>query len=180
MTTYAIRPVTDENWDDFSNFFGARGAPHYCWCSLHRFPDEHNLSSEKKKGKLQQLVLTDTPIGVIAYEDDLPVAWCSIAPRETYQKLAHSRKMPRVTPAETPTWTILCFFVSRTHRAQGITHELLRGAIAYARAEGALVIEGYPFDSAGISSTHRGHSSLFEAAGFRQDGLRWFLDLDPA
>ncbi|WP_219974698.1 hypothetical protein, partial [Rubrobacter xylanophilus] len=37
-------------------------------------------------------------------------------------------------------------------------------------------IEAYPFDTAGLSSTHRGHSSLFKKAGFRQDGKRWFLE----
>jgi hypothetical protein len=57
---------------------------------------------------------------------------------------------------------------------------LLQGAIAYARAQGAKVLEGYPFDSAGISSTHRGHSKVFKKAGFRRDGRRWYLDLVPA
>jgi hypothetical protein len=57
---------------------------------------------------------------------------------------------------------------------------LLRGAISYARAEGAKILEGYPFDSAEISSTHRGHSKVFKEAGFRRDGPRWFLELDPA
>jgi hypothetical protein len=32
---------------------------------------------------------------------------------------------------------------------------------------------GYPFDTMGISSTHRGHSKVFKKAGFRQDGKRW-------
>jgi len=54
---------------------------------------------------------------------------------------------------------------------------LLQGAIAHARAAGGQVIEGYPFDTAGVSSTHRGHSSLFKAARFEQDGKRWCRSL---
>jgi len=81
--------------------------------------------------------------------------------------------MPRVTRPDEPTWTVMCFFVPRDHRGEGVTRALVEGAIEYARAEGAAVLEAYPFDTAGISSTHRGHSSVFAAAGFTRDGLRW-------
>lgn len=36
---------------------------------------------------MRRLVSNDTPIGVLAYKDDDPVGWCSIAPPETYAKL---------------------------------------------------------------------------------------------
>jgi hypothetical protein len=52
------------------------------------------------------------------------------------------------------------------------------GVLAYARSQGARVLEGYPFDTAGINSTHRGHSTLFKEAGFRRQGRRWALELD--
>jgi GNAT superfamily N-acetyltransferase len=119
---------------------------------------------------------------VLAYYGDEPVGWCSIAPRESYVKLERSRTMPRKTPPETPTWTVLCFFIVRAYRHEGVAGALLRGAVAYARAQGAKVVEGYPFDTAGISSTHHGHSSLFKAARFRQDGAdrRWSVRLGRA
>jgi GNAT superfamily N-acetyltransferase len=172
-----VRPVTDETWEDFTGLFAARGSPHYCWCTPHRFRDAHEMSNDEKKRGMHRLVAGGTPIGVLAYRGDQPVGWCSVAPRESYVKLQRSRTMPRVTPTETSTWTVLCFFVPRTDRGQGITHALLRGAIAYARSRGAQVVEGYPFDTAGVTSTHRGHSSVYQAAGFRQDGRRWSLSL---
>jgi GNAT superfamily N-acetyltransferase len=85
--------------------------------------------------------------------------------------------MPRATPPATATWTVLCFFVTRSHRKQHVAQALLEGAVAYARQRGAEVVEGYPFDTAGVSSTHRGHSSMFRAARFTLDGKRWFLRL---
>jgi GNAT superfamily N-acetyltransferase len=88
--------------------------------------------------------------------------------------------MPRVTPPETATWTVLCFFVARPHRKTGVNRALLRGAVDYARRQGARIIEGYPYDTAGISSTHRGHSSVFEACGFQQDGHRWSRTVTPS
>jgi len=138
------------------------------------------MSNAEKKRGMHRLVKNAIPIGVLAYDGEVPVGWCSIAPREAYARLERSRTMPRVTPEETPTWTVLCFFVPRPHRGGGVAHALVGGAIAHARAQGAKVLEGYPFDSAGISSTHRGHSKLFKDAGFRRDGRRWYLDLDPA
>jgi GNAT superfamily N-acetyltransferase len=169
----AVRPVTSESWDDFVRLFEAKGSPHYCWCTPYR-TQAHDLSSPQKKTFMQRLVRAGTPIGVLAYDGGEPVGWCSIAPRETYVRLDRSRTMPRQTPPTTPTWTILCFFVARSHRDRGVTRALLDGAVRYARKQGAQVVEGYPFDTAGISSTHRGHSRVFRTAGFRSERKRWF------
>ena len=163
--------------NDFIALFEESGGLHYCWCSIYRLNNTHHFKKTEKKANICRLVENDVPIGVIAYDDNTPVGWCSIAPRETYARLEHSRTMPRVTGEEIPTWTVLCFYVARPHRGRHITHALLGGAIEYARAEGAKVLEGYPFDSSGISSTHRGHSKIFKAAGFKQNGRRWFMDI---
>ncbi len=168
-----VRPVTKDNWQDFVRLFAAKGAPHYCWCTSYRLPASRDLSNAQKKSAMSELVDNGTPVGVLAYDGDEPIGWCSVAPRETYGRLARSKTMPRETPPETPTWTILCFFVTRSHRERGITRALIDGAVAYAKEQGAELVEGYPFDTAGISSTHRGHSRAFEAARFEQEGSRW-------
>jgi GNAT superfamily N-acetyltransferase len=168
-----VRPVTSDAWRDFVRLFESKGGPHHCWCTAYRVRDSRSLDKAEKKSVMDALVHDATPIGVLAYLGEEPVGWCSVAPRETYVRLERSRTMPRVTLPATSTWTLLCLFVSRPHRRQGVAHALLAGAVAYAREQGAEVVEGYPFDTAGISSTHRGHSRLFEAAGFRKDGKRW-------
>jgi GNAT superfamily N-acetyltransferase len=155
----------------------AKGGPHHCWCTLYRVPASAELTKAQKNARMRSLVGTGTPIGVLAYAGTEPVGWCSIAPRETYVRLNRSRTMARATPPATPTWTILCFFVARPYRGRGVAQALLDGAVAYAKQQGAQVVEGYPFDTAGISSTHRGHSKVFEAARFQLDGMRWFRTL---
>jgi len=169
----AIRPVTNDNWDDFVRLFETRGSPHYCWCTAYRIPAARNLANSEKKAHMEALVDDGTPIGVLAYHGEEPVGWCSVAPRDTYVRLEKSRTIPRVTLPAISTWTLLCFFVPRPHRGQGVTNALLEGAVAYAREHGAKVVEGYPFDTVGISSTHRGHSRVFRTAGFVQEGKRW-------
>lgn len=178
MARIDVAPVTPETWTDFERLFEARGSPHYCWCAPYRFRDAHQMDAATKKAGMRRLVTGATPIGVLAYVEGEPVGWCSVAPRETYVKLERSRVMPRKTPLETPTWTVFCFFVKRSHRKQGVSRALLEGAIAYARSQGARILEAYPFDTAGQTATHRGHSSLFRAAGFeQQDDRRWALQL---
>jgi GNAT superfamily N-acetyltransferase len=173
-----VEPVTAENWELFARFFEAKGSPHFCWCTAYRVRNASELTAAKKKACTRGLVAAGVPIGVLARQGDEPVGWCSVAPRETYVRLERSRTMPRVTPLATPTWTILCFFVARPYRDQQVARALLEGAVAYARRQGAEVVEGYPFDAAGVSATHRGHSRMFESAGFRSDGTRWFRRLE--
>jgi len=177
MAVTSVRAVSAERWTDFEQLFTARGGPHYCWCAVYRLPGNEHLSSEERREATRALVERGVPIGVLAYDGDQPVGWCSVAPRESYAKLARSRTMPRVTPEDVPTWTVLCFFVPRPHRGEGVTRALLDGAVRVARQRGAAVVEGYPFDTAGISSTHRGHSSVFAEAGFAREGRRWRLEL---
>jgi len=166
-----VLPVTLERWDAFERLFGARGAPHFCWCTPYRCSDAQHWSSEQKRAHMYALVAAGTPIGVLAYAGERAVGWCSVAPRETYVKLRRSRTMPRVSDA--PTWTVLCLFVPRPERGQQLTSVLLKGALRYARAAGAQCVEGYPHDTAGISASHRGSSRAFAAAGFHQQGKRW-------
>ena len=173
----AVRPVTNDNWKDFVRLFETKGSPHHCWCTAYRVRDAGSLGKSAKKGHMAMLVDNGTPIGVLAYDAEEPVGWCSIAPRETYVRLEKSRTMPRATPPATSTWAILCFFVPRSRRQQGVTQALVGGAVAYAKEHGAKVVEGYPFDTMGISSIHRGHSRVFEKAGFQRDGKRWARNL---
>ena len=169
----SVRPVTSDNWEDLVRLFETKGSPHYCWCMTYRASAARNLSNSAKKNQLEAHVEDGTPVGVLAYDAEEPIGWCSVAPRETYIRLEKSRTMPRVTPPAISTWTILCFFVSRPHRGQGVANALLEGALAYASKRGAKVVEAYPFDTAGVSSTHRGHSRIFKTAGFEQEGKRW-------
>ncbi len=169
-----VEPVTSENWEAFAQLFEAKGSPHYCWCTTYRVRNAPELTGTQKRACMRSSVDADVPIGVLAFSGDEPVGWCSVAPRETYLRLEKSRTMPRATAPATSTWTILCFFVARPYRNQHVAHALLQGAVAYARRNGAEVIEGYPYDTAAVSSTHRGHSRLFRSARFRIDGKRWF------
>ena len=106
--------------------------------------------------------------GLIAYIKDDPVAWCSIAPRENFQALDRSRILKRVD--DKPVWSIVCFFVSKPYRRKGISLNLIKAAVDYARGQQAGIVEGYPIDPKKENSpdvfVYTGLFSAFKKAGF--------------
>jgi hypothetical protein len=107
-----IKPVDRSNWKDFEMLFKSRGGPHYCWCMAWRMTKDelkHNDSASRKKF-IRQRVWSWVSIGLLAYADNEPIAWCSIAPRETYQRLGGDERLEEV-------WSIVCFYIKRAQRS---------------------------------------------------------------
>jgi GNAT superfamily N-acetyltransferase len=170
MTTF--HPLTPDRWSDFEKLFGPRGACGGCWCMYWRLP---RLQYEYQHGELNRrsikaLVDSGTIPGILAYVDDEPVAWCSIAPRSEFPTLARSRILKPVD--DQPVWSVVCFFVARGQRKKGLTIQLLKAAIEYARSNDVKIIEGYPVEPKGGKSpdvfVYTGLSSAFKKAGFTE------------
>jgi GNAT superfamily N-acetyltransferase len=111
--------------------------------------------------------------GLIGYEDDIPVAWVSLGPREDYLKL---RRSPVMKPVDDrPVWSIVCFFVDRSVRGKGLAERMLRAAVDYARSHGARLVEAYPVDAKGEKDPDVmffGAKSMYDRAGFREVARR--------
>jgi len=166
-----FHPVTPDRWPDLERLFGPRGASSGCWCMwwrLARAEFDRQTADGHRMG-LKGLVDAGRPPGILAYAGDEPVAWVSLGPREEYAALERSRLLKRVD--DQPVWSIVCFFVAKPYRRQGLMVELLRGATAYAASQGAKILEGYPVDPAdervsGGSTGYVGLASAFRKAGF--------------
>ena len=159
----AFRPVTAERWPDLRRLFEARGGPSYCWCMAWR--PGGGGSNDSKRDALRAIVEQGPPVGLLAYEEGEPVAWCSVAPRESYRPLGG-----RPEPEGVSVWSVACFFATRRHRGRGITGLLLRAAVDLARKRGADVVEGFPVDPESPSYRFMGLRSTFLAAGFTEVG----------
>ena len=111
--------------------------------------------------------------GLIGYEDDIPVAWVSLGPREDYLKL---RRSPVMKPVDDrPVWSIVCFFVDRSARGKGLAERMLRAAVDYARSQGARLVEAYPVDAQEQKDPDVmffGAKSMYDRAGFREVARR--------
>lgn len=163
-TTLEFRLVQGERWADLARLFEGRGGPKYCWCMVWRDagPNRGQLTNDDRKTLLSRRVEVGTPIGILAYHGDEPVGWCSIAPRESYRADA----LKGVEAPDDVVWSIVCFYVPRSHRGEGLGRALLDAAVREATAQGATLIEAYPVDPDSPSYRFMGRVSMFAAAGF--------------
>lgn len=98
----------------------------------------------KNKRAMKTIVTSGAVPGLLAYADGQPVGWCAVGPREWYPVLQRS---PVLRPVDDqPVWSVTCFFVARPYRRKGVSVELLKAAVAYAKKQGARIIEGYPVE----------------------------------
>ena len=160
-------PVTPESWKDFTLLFGPRGACAGCWCMWWRLP--RSVFNEKKgdgnRRSMKKLVDSGVVPGILAYEGDRAVGWCSVAPREAFPALDRSRVLARVD--DEPVWSMPCFFVARDRRRSGITEELIRESVRYARANGARIVEAYP-----VTPGEKGMADAFAFTGLASSFLK--------
>lgn len=162
----SFRPVTRATAGHLERFSKNHGKFRYCSCMRWRLcsADFKRSTKEDRVEALSQLVRRGVPVGVLAYLDGAPVGWCSVAPRETYEALERTRALPRIDAK--PVWSVVCFFIDRRVRRQQLTLGLLNAAVAYAAAQGAKMVEGYPVEP-GRLYTYMGSPSTFRHAGFR-------------
>lgn len=161
-----VAPVSPQSWPDFERLFEAKGAPKYCWCMAWRATGEEtkNTDPASRKAAMADRVANGVPVGLLGYLDGEPVAWCSIAPRPTYRRLVANQT------DDASVWSIVCFFVARAQRGQGVMRRMLASALEHARARGATVVEAYPVDEESPSYRFMGFVPLFEEAGFTEVG----------
>ncbi len=165
--TLTFRPVDKSTLPDFEAFFTSPGAPKYCWCMVWRRSaaeaKHHDPASRKRQ--MWTRVGDGVPVGLLAYDAGKPIAWVSIAPRGTYRNLGG----PEAEPGEA-IWSLVCFFVTRKRRGEGLTRALIAAAVEHARENGATVVEAYPIPPDAPSYRFMGFVPVFEAAGFTEVG----------
>jgi GNAT superfamily N-acetyltransferase len=156
--------------------FTRRGGPdtRFCWCIFWRVrsKDFSDATPAANRERLRELIEQGPPPGLVAIEDDRAIGWVGLAPRSEYQRIEHSRVIPRVG-GPIP-WSASCFVVSQDARGRGIASALLAAAVEHARAAGAAAVEGYPIDPAAApggrvrdTGAYVGTRAMFERAGFR-------------
>jgi GNAT superfamily N-acetyltransferase len=171
----AFHPATAERWRDVEKLFGPRGACAGCWCMWARLPGGEFRAGvgDPNKRALRRLVGSDEPPGILAYVDGEPAGWVGLGPRADFRRLEKSKILAPVD--DRPAWSVVCFFVARPFRRQGLSSRMLSEAVRHAGARGATVVEGYPTDTTKKSAdafVWTGLASAFERAGFREVARR--------
>jgi GNAT superfamily N-acetyltransferase len=162
-----FRPVTRLTLPDLERFSECHGKFRYCSCMRWRLrsSDYKRTSKDQRVAMLAELAQDNAPVGVLAYLGEEPVGWCAIAPRGHYAALERFGALPRVD--DQAVWSVVCFFIDRQMRRQGVALGLLKAAVAYAASQGAKIVEGYPVEPGPRLYTYMGAPDTFRRAGFR-------------
>ncbi len=170
------KPVTASEWPDMQALFEQGHEYRGCWCMYWRIKRSEfdGQYGDRNKQAMGRIIQSGRVPGILAYLDGEPIGWCSVAPREHFPVLDRSRTLKRVD--DQPVWSIVCFFVARPYRGQGLSKALVRAAIEYARESGARIVEAYPLIPEESKSPQygvfMGLASTFRQLGFEEVARR--------
>ena len=168
-------PLTSDRWNDLEKLFGEKGACGGCWCMYWRlsYSEFQKQIGDGNKEAFKRLVYSGKVPGILAYAGDEPVGWCSVAPREVFPKLEHSRILKRVD--DKPVWSVVCFFVAKPFRHRGLSIKMLEAVVDYVRCNGGRIVEGYPVEAEKKQPgafLYTGIASAYRKAGFAEVARR--------
>jgi GNAT superfamily N-acetyltransferase len=167
-----FQPLTSDRWSDFEALFGEHGAYGGCWCMWWRSTRREfaERQGEGNRRAMKAIVESGEVPGILAYCEGGPIGWCSVGPRESYGSLERSPVLKRVD--DTPVWSIVCFYIAKGFRGEGVAEELIRGAVEYVRSQGGKVVEAYPTPPGARRlapvSSFMGIPRMFQRAGFAE------------
>jgi GNAT superfamily N-acetyltransferase len=183
--TLVIVPANEAACEDLQAVLGTRGPAAVCQCQRYKLePNEAFKHFPKEDRAFRLREQTDcgrpdstTTSGLVAYLDGEPAGWCAVEPRPAYGGLLRVYRVPwqgrDEDKADVSVWAITCFVVRAGYRRRGITYELARAAVDFARDRGARALEGYPMvvapgENITWGELNVGSRQVLAAAGFAE------------
>jgi GNAT superfamily N-acetyltransferase len=168
----STKELTPRLWPEVEALFGKNGASGGCWCQAWRIEKGEKwkeVQGAVAKERLRNGILKGTTLGVLAFDGDTPIGWCTFGPRDSFPRL---NRAPSLLCADSSrVWSVPCFFVIRGYRGRGVASAMLEHALEAMKAKGAEIVEGYPSkpnkEGKYIDAfAWTGTISLFEKLGF--------------
>ena len=191
-----IKPLTEELAADYFDFLDNRAFTDNspwggCYCTgwqmtkeqektelLDKMEEGFSYGDENFVRILREIVIRQITSkalqGYLAYVDGISIGWCNANSKANFP-LESSNGFRLYAPAEKKEKAVVCFEISPEYRGKGVATALLNRAVADAKAEGYVAVEGFPqIHTERFEWDYTGPVSLFEKAGFtaitKQDG----------
>lgn len=168
-----VKELSKDTWSDFEEVLGKNGGARGCWCMHWRLSIAEWMEGkgEGNKKAMRNLAKRKPVPGVVVYQDDDPVAWCSLGPRDSFPRLERSPLLKNID--DEPVCAIACILVHKQHRGSGLLPDILEAVCDYAGSAGYKTAEGYPIEpakgkKAGSDTAMTGIASSFLDAGFEE------------
>ncbi len=170
-----VVPADGVPFADLQAVLNTRGPGARCQCQRYRLAPGESFAGtpvEVRVERLRDQTCGSPTSGLLAYDGELPVGWCAVAPRASYDGLVRVFRVPwegRDEDRSDPgVWAVTCVFVRAGHRRDGVGRALVAATVPHARAAGARALEGYPITRTDVISEelHVGTVAMFEDAGF--------------
>jgi GNAT superfamily N-acetyltransferase len=164
-----VRRLTSDLWPALADLFGVNGACNGCWCMYWRLGAAYRARPRaKNKSSFRKIVRRGPPPGLLAFDGNLAVGWCLLAPRKALPWLNGAPWLKRID--DMPVWSIACFYVRRRYRRRGVTSALIAAALRIVQRARAPALEAYPIDTTKPEHTRNlftGVASSFSRLGFK-------------
>ncbi len=175
---YSVRALDADSWDDFARLAEKHnGVWSGCWCTwFHRIPGEKpegERTDEGNRAHKETLVREGRAHAALVFHNHAAVAWCTYGPPVEVPNIYHRKQYLAQQTAPLPDYRIVCFFVDRSYRRQGVAERALQGVLDLVADAGGGVVEAYPHDLQGEKGNatflYSVTRSLFEKHGFTYD-----------
>jgi GNAT superfamily N-acetyltransferase len=176
ITGLKIRELKKTDWRHIQKLFGSKGACGGCWCMHWRVQRGGKLweaaKGEPNRKAFQELIETGKAHGILAFDSDQPVAWCSFGKRTDFPRLETAKAYRREDIRRV--WSINCLYLVKDYRGIGLSYLLIEAAIRAIRRRKGTLIEAYPVTltkegkqlPAAFSFT--GPERVFQKLGFKE------------
>jgi len=97
---------------------------------------------ENAHNVMRQLFVENKVTGLLAFDGDKAVGWCSYGPRSDYPRIERTKAYRRDDTENV--WCINCFFIDKHYRNKGVATEMLDAAVKFVRKRKIKTVEAYP------------------------------------
>lgn len=171
-----IRELKKSDWAHIKTLFGAKGACGGCWC-MHWRTERGGKVWEAAKGgpnqrAFKKLVESGQAHGILAFDNDHPVGWCSFGRRTDFPRLETARAYKRDDIGSV--WSVNCFYLANGYRGCGLGFRMAEAALAAIKKRRGKIVEAYPVtltragEKLPAAFSFTGPEIIFERLGFSE------------
>ncbi len=175
-----IRPLAPELAGAYFDFFENRAftddSPYRCYCQMFQMTKEQaqaafDHAAEADLGRVsraeaERQIQAGLLRGYLAFAGEMAIGWCNCNDKANFP-LESSTGDRFYAPPERREKAVVCFEIAPEYRGRGVATALLQRAVADAKAEGYLAVEGFPVvRSERYEWDYAGPVRLYEKAGF--------------